>query len=103
MGEAYVITSSAATFPKYWISDKEITSEIMRLKRAIQNSKDQLNKIKEKMCRFSGQEQFNIIESHAMLLQDEMLITHTIQTLTSQKINAEWALEKTLNELKLAF
>jgi phosphotransferase system enzyme I (PtsI) len=103
MGEAYVITSSTATFPRHWISDKEITQEIMRLKRSIQNSKEQLNRIKEKMCRFSGQEQFNIIESHAMLLQDEMLVTHTIQTLTSQKINAEWALEKTLNELKLAF
>lgn len=103
MGEAYVITASAASFPKHWISDKEISSEIMRFKHAIQNSKEQLNRIKEKMCKFSGQEQFNIIESHAMLLQDEMLVTHTIQTLTAQKINAEWALEKTLNELKLAF
>lgn len=103
MGEAYVITPSSEPFPKYWISDKEITSEIMRFKRAIQNSKEQLNRIKDKMCKFRGQEQFKILESHSMLLQDETLITHTIQVLTSQKINAEWALEKTLTELKLAF
>lgn len=103
MGEAYVIRSNTTLFHKYWISDKEITSEIMRFKRAIQNSKEQLDKIKNKMCKFRGEEQFNIIESHAMLLQDEMLITHTIQYLTSQKINAEWALEKTLTDLKLAF
>jgi len=103
MGEAFVISAQSAPFPKYWISDKELTSEILRFKRAIQNSKEQLDRIKNKMCKFRGQEQFNIIESHAMLLQDEMLITHTIQTLTSQRINAEWSLEKTLTELKLAF
>lgn len=103
VGEAYVMSHSSTHFPKYWISDKEITSEIMRFKRAIQNSKEQLNRIKDKMCKFRGEEQFKIIESHSMLLQDETLLTHTIQTLTSQKINAEWALEKTLSELKMAF
>ncbi len=103
VGEAYVISQNLAPYPKYWISDKEITSEIVRFKQAIQNSKEQLSRIKEKMCKFQGDEQFEILESHSMLLQDETLITHTIQELTSQKINAEWALEKTLNELKLVF
>lgn len=103
IGKAYVISSSSTPFPRYWISDREITSEIMRFKRAIQSSKEQLKKIKDKMCKFRGEEQFNILDSHSMLLQDEMLITHTIKVLTSQKINAEWALEKTLTELKLAF
>jgi len=103
VGEAYVISQNLAPYPKYWISDKDITSEIVRFKQAIQNSKEQLSRIKEKMCKFQGDEQFEILESHSMLLQDETLITHTIQELTSQKINAEWALEKTLNELKLVF
>lgn len=102
-GEAYVISTAAAPFPKYWISDKEITGEIMRFKRAVQSSREQLNRIKNKMCRFSGDEQFKILESHSMLLQDETLLTHTIQVITSQKVNAEWAVEKTLSEFKLAF
>lgn len=103
MGEAFVITPSSTPYPKYWINDKEMTSEIIRLKRAIQDSKEQINKIKDKMCKFRGDEQFKILESHSMLLQDETLITNTIQVLTSQKINTEWALEKTLTDLKLAF
>lgn len=103
MGEAFVITANIDTYPKYWINDKEITNEIIRFKSAIQKSKEQLDRIKNKMCKFRGEEHFDIIESHSMLLQDEMLITHTIQILSAQKINTEWALEKTLTELKLAF
>lgn len=102
-GEAYVITTSSTPFPRYWINDKEITSEITRLKKAIQNSKEQINRIKSKMCKFRGEEQFNILESYSMILQDEMLITDTVRILTSRKINAEWAVEKTLTALKLAF
>ncbi len=103
IGKAHVLTAIGAGFPKYWITDREITSEIMRLKSAIQKSKQQLAKVKEKLCRFEGKEQIQIIDTHSMLIQDEMLVTHAIQNITSRKINAEWALEKVISRLKMAF
>ena len=103
MGRAHIISQSAPTFPKYWIADKEITSEITRLKNAINKSKQQLAKTKEKLCRFQGKEHIQILDAHAMLLQDEMLVTHAFQNITTYKINAEWALEKATSRLKLVF
>lgn len=103
IGRAHIIAQNDVSFPKYWIADKEIISEINRFKRAITHSKQQLSKIKEKLCRFQGKEQIQILDTHSMLLQDEMLVTHAIQNITGQKINAEWALDKASSRLKMAF
>jgi phosphotransferase system enzyme I (PtsI) len=103
IGRAHILTSISSATPKYWISDKEITLEITRFKSAIIKSKQQLAKIKEKLCRFQGKDQIQIIDTHSMLLQDEMLVTHAIQNITGNKINAEWALEKAASRLKMAF
>jgi phosphotransferase system enzyme I (PtsI) len=103
IGRAHIISSTGPSFPKHWIADKEITAEITRFKHAIQKSRQQLGKIKEKLCRFEGKEQIQIIDTHSMLLQDEMLITHAIQNIANQKINAEWALDKATSRLKMAF
>jgi len=103
IGYARILTHPGSSFPKYWIADKDIPQEITRFKLAIIKSKQQLSKIKEKLCRFQGKEQIQIIDTHSMLLQDEMLITHAIQNITSRKINAEWALDKAASRLKMAF
>lgn len=103
MGEPFVIQQAGSSIPKYWINDKEISSEIVRFKQAIQKSKSQLSRIKEKLCRFHDKEQIQILDTHSLLLQDEMVINHTLQNVNNNKINAEWALEKAITGLKLAF
>lgn len=103
IGRAHILTSVGQSFPKYWIADKEITQEMSRFKHAIQKSKQQLAKTKEKLCRFHGKDQIQIIDTHQMLLQDEMLVTHAIKNIANGKINAEWAIDKAANRLKMAF
>lgn len=103
IGKVHIYSSVDQMFPKFWIADKEITTEISRFKHAIIKSKQQLTKIRDKLCRFEGKEQIQIIDTHSMLLQDEMLVTHAIQNIANQKINAEWALDKAASRLKMAF
>lgn len=103
VGRAYILSREGAVFPKHWIPDKEIAGEITRFKRAIQKSKQQLAKVRDKLCKYHGKEQIQIIDSHSMLLQDEMLVTYAIQNIANQKINAEWAISKAINRLKSAF
>lgn len=103
IGRAHILSFAGSTFPKYWIADKEIVAETARLKHAIQKSKQQLSKIKEKLCRFQGKDHIQIIDTHSMLLQDEMLVSHAMQNIVSQKINAEWAVNKASGRLKMAF
>jgi len=103
IGRAHVISMVGQTFPRYWIADKEITQEITRFKHAIQKSKQQLAKTKEKLCRFHGNGEIQIIDTHQMLLQDEMLVTSAVKNIANSKINAEWAIDKASSRLKMAF
>ena len=86
-----------------WIRDSEADNEAKRFTDAVQMAKENLSRLQAKMCRFEGHDQINIIESYRMLLQDDMLVGTTIEHVKSFKINAEWALDKTLSHLRLSF
>jgi phosphotransferase system enzyme I (PtsI) len=103
IGQVHIIPSTGTHFPKYWLSDKETAYEISRFRQAVQKSSRQLAIIKDKLCRFQGKEQIQILESHIMLLKDPLLNDNTSDLISGGKINAEWALDKVIGQIKLAF
>lgn len=103
IGQAHLIPLSGTHFPKFWINDKEVQSETVRFKQAVQKSVRQLDTIRDKLCRYQGKEQIQILDSHIMLLKDPMLSERTIQFIADNKINTEWAVDKTLTQFKMAF
>jgi phosphotransferase system enzyme I (PtsI) len=90
-------------FARTWIRDADVEDEVLRFRNSVQKAKEQLSHVQAKMCRYSGHDQIKIIESYRMFLQDDMLVATTIQHVQQHKINAEWALDKTLAQLKLSF
>lgn len=103
IGKAHRMESRGSAFGRTWIKDFDVEDEVERFRTAVQKSKDQLAHIQAKMCRYQGHDQFKIIESYRMFLQDDMLVAATIKHIEQFKINAEWALDKTLAHLKLSF
>lgn len=94
---------TAGAFARSWIQDKDVESELERFRLAIHLAKENLNRIQSRMCRFQGNEQINIIESYRLFLQDDMLVKASLDSIEMNKINAEWALDKTLAHLRLSF
>ncbi|MFH1654067.1 MAG: phosphoenolpyruvate--protein phosphotransferase [Pseudomonadota bacterium] len=88
---------------KTWIRDEDVNSEIERFKQALNLSIRQLLNVQSKLSQFQKTDQLGILESQRLLLQDDMLIKTTIEHITAEKINAEWALDKTLSQIKLSF
>lgn len=103
IGRAHHLSHHGIAFVKTWIRDKDVDSETSRFKEAVAKSKEQISRIQTKMCRYEGHEQINILESQRLFLQDDMMVSTTIQHIRELKINAEWALDKTLGSLRLAF
>ncbi len=103
IGRAHRVLNRGTPSLRTWIKDLDVDLEVGRFRDAIQSSKEQLDKIQAKMCRFQGQDQIKIIESYRLFLQDDMLVAATIDHIIKYKINAEWALDKTLAHLKLSF
>src|SRR3989338_8939284 len=103
IGRVPMLDHTNVLFPRYWVNDREVPSEVHRFKKALEKTRDQLSTIREKLCKFQGRDQIQILDSHRMILQDEMITSGTIQTIANEKINAEWALDKTFAKLKGAF
>lgn len=103
IGRAHRLGHHGVAFVKTWIRDQDIEGEILRFKEAIAKSKEQISRIQTKMCRYEGREQIKILESQRMFLQDDMLVNTTTSHIRELRINAEWALDKTMGGLRLAF
>src|SRR3989338_1590687 len=103
IGPAYCLKRTTPNLPRYWILDRDVEQEVQRFVAALKRSREQLVRVEAKMCRIQGYDQLKIIESQRLFLQDEMLTKSTMETIRQGRINAEWALDKTLVQLKLSF
>ncbi|MBI2340365.1 MAG: phosphoenolpyruvate--protein phosphotransferase [Deltaproteobacteria bacterium] len=103
IGKALLYGSRSVSFPKYWINDSEAKNEIQRFKKALIQCKSQMDEIKSKLCRIDSRDNISILDSHILLLQDELLVRNTVLTIEKEHINAEWAINKTIGQIRQAF
>ncbi len=87
---------------QYLINGDQINKEVERFKVALRSTEEQLTMLKERMPDQVNQHGF-ILESCLMMLKDSMLNDATVQKILDEKINAEWALKKSLEEIRNIF
>ncbi len=101
IGRAFLMESGIIEPAHYCYLDKSKTEkEVDRLKNALKESRDQLARIRKKMeADGRGKEHIRIIDAHMMILKDHMIINDTIKVIREERVNAEWALRKVLDDL----
>ena len=102
-GKAYMIERFAVRLPQKRINPEQVEEEAKRFLNAIQESRNQLMEIKEKILAPEVRRHSFILDVHVMMLDDQMLLQDTIDTIRGKKVNAEWALDLTLEKLDAAF
>jgi phosphotransferase system enzyme I (PtsI) len=102
-GKAYMVERFKVRLPQKRIDVQQVEEEVKRFLRAIQESRDQLTEIKEKILDAEVRRHSFIIDVHLMILDDQMLLQDTVDTIRKKKVNAEWALDLTLEKLDTAF
>jgi phosphotransferase system enzyme I (PtsI) len=102
-GKAFMVERSKVRAPQKRIQTEQVDEEVQRFHRAIQESRDQLIEIKEKILDPEVRRHSFILDVHLMILDDQMLIEDTAETIRKKKVNAEWALDLTLEKLDTAF
>lgn len=103
IGKARLVDrSKVKIFYQYLIGDDLLKREVERFEEAVRTTGDQLNAIKNGMPEQLKGHSF-IFDSHLMILKDSMLHDATIQRISKEKINAEWALKKSFEEIRWAF
>jgi phosphoenolpyruvate-protein phosphotransferase (PTS system enzyme I) len=103
IGKAYLVERFKVRLPQKRIDSGQVEGEVKRFFKAIEESRDQLTEIKEKILDAEVRKHSFILDVHVMILNDEMLLQDTVETIRKKKVNAEWALDLTLERLDTAF
>jgi phosphotransferase system enzyme I (PtsI) len=103
IGKAYLIERSKVRLPQKRIQPDQVEEEVKRFLKAILESRDQLTEIKEKILDPEVRRHSFILDVHLMILDDKMLIQDAVDTIRKRKVNAEWALDLTLEKLDMVF
>ncbi len=103
IGKAYLVDREGVDLIKrYAIVERDIPAEVNRFKNAVKKAKDDLKAVVESLGEdFSSQ--VDILETHLVLFKDKLLYGKTIDSITQEKINAEWALKKVTRQVKNMF
>jgi phosphotransferase system enzyme I (PtsI) len=102
IGKAYLVDREGVDVLRHYrVPEKKLSNEIKRFKTAVKKAKDQLDRIVAN----SPEELKNvhILETHMALLKDKALYGKTIETIKSQRVNAEWALKQVVSDLRNVF
>ena len=103
IGKAYLVDQYGVNVVrKYTIADTLVKSEVKRFKAAVKKSKDELRAIIKNTPK-DFQMHSRILETQEALLKDKMLYDRTIETIETEKNNAEWALNKVVSGITSIF
>ncbi len=103
IGKAYIVDREGVDIIKrYPIAEDRVTAEINRFKNAVKQAKDEHAEIIRSLNNDLSSH-LNILETHMVLFKDKMLYGKTIDTISQDKINAEWALKKVSSQVKNMF
>lgn len=85
------------------ISPEEVDHEVAAFKDAVAKSKAQLLEVRDQAGDKELTEHLYIIDTHLLILEDEMLIGQTVGLIRDEQINAEGALNRILRKLRRVF
>ncbi len=102
IGRAYIVDRRQLKVPKRHIDKDEVEGEIERFTRAIEASGRQLEKIKQKIEE-REKDHYAIITAHQLILRDDHVIGAATQHIREEFINAEWALRRSVEQIKSVF
>ncbi len=103
IGKAYVVDREGVNLIKrYPVNEAMVPAEIDRFKNAVIKAKNDHSMV-IKSLDHDLSENLNILETHMVLFKDKMLYGKTIETISRDKINAEWALRRVSRKVKAIF
>lgn len=103
IGKAHHLDRSQTTiFYRKLINKKEIDKEINRFRQAVDMAKEQIQTFKSNITEQVKGYAF-VLDTHSMILDDSLLFDSTIQRIKKEKVNAGWALKKSVNNIHHLF
>jgi phosphotransferase system enzyme I (PtsI) len=102
VGRALVVTRGVRTL-RFRIAERRIKGELARLDAARAQSRVQIAQIKERMAAIAGGEHAYVFDAQLLMLDDPMLVDRAAAIVLDERLNAESALQRALDEVTALF
>lgn len=103
IGKAQLVDRSKVKIQyQYLVNTEHLNGEVERFEEALRVVEKEMASLKNGMAEKVNDLSF-ILDSHLMILKDNMLRDSTIRAIRDEKINAEWALKKSLEKIRKVF
>ena len=104
IGSVYRFDSLDSKIAFYKLNDASlIPKEILRFKKALKESENQLLDIQKNLKKAKVTEPLYVIDVHILILKDKKFTNRTIKYIRESGVNSEWALRMTLDHYKQIF
>ncbi|MTV49268.1 phosphoenolpyruvate--protein phosphotransferase [Heliobacillus mobilis] len=97
IGIVHVLQDESMAVNMSLIDEDSVDQELERLEQSLQLSKKQLEELREKTAKESGEENARIFEAHLMILEDDMLLGEIKNKISSECFNAEYAVSQVVD------
>jgi len=87
----------------FGVSARRVPHEIERLQAARVAARGQITHIKDRIANSVGAEHAYLFDAQLLMLEDRMLIDRAIEIIRTSRVNAETALQRTLDEISALF
>lgn len=102
IGRALVITRDSKDL-RFRIPERRVARELERLDAARARSREQLQQIKSRISAAAGAEHAYLFDAQLLMLDDPMLVERAAQIIRGDRLNAESALRRALEEVSALF
>lgn len=102
IGRALVVTRGSRNL-RFRIPERRIAAELERLDAARDRAREQIARIKQRITDAAGTEHAYMFEAQRLMLDDPMLVDRAATIVRSERLNAESALERALDEISALF
>ena len=103
IGHAHLLSSGELELPEYDLETGDIDDEIDRLRQAAERCQGELTRMEDDLGGDRRGSATELLQAHAMMVRDEMLLGEAVRRIRDEKINAEWALDLQAAALRREF
>jgi phosphotransferase system enzyme I (PtsI) len=103
IGRAVVVETRTQDIHRQSLAEDQVAAEVERLREAVEQARRQLETTRTEVEDELGGDLAGIFDAHLLLLSDVKFVGPVEERIRTQRVNAEWAVHKTAEELDHRF
>lgn len=102
-GEAFVVNIEELPVTSEPIKANMVKKEIGRFEKALQQTGEELSKLHGALAAAMGEEHAKILDSHLMIIGDDLMKQETVEIIKAEKVNAAYAFSRVIDKTLRTF